>query len=99
MDFVPGNKIKISRAHDLFCVQGLQWYAKRLRMDEDGEVAHEFLDEVLPEVPSGTEEHRRQLPKFQMHYSTHPAKVKEQVLALDGRIRHGVEHQGRLQWV
>ncbi|KAL5977857.1 hypothetical protein ACLOJK_036880 [Asimina triloba] len=29
---------------------GLQWYAKCLRIDEDGDVADEFLDEVLPEA-------------------------------------------------
>ncbi|KAL5985415.1 hypothetical protein ACLOJK_027399 [Asimina triloba] len=29
---------------------GLQWYAKRLKIDEDGDVADEFLDEVLPEA-------------------------------------------------
>ncbi|PKI46892.1 uncharacterized protein LOC116205644 [Punica granatum] len=80
-------------------VQGLRWYAKRLRIDEDGDVAHEFLDEVLPEVSSGSEEHKRQFPKFQVRYSNRPAKVKEQVMALDGRIQHCVEHQGRLQWV
>lgn len=79
--------------------QGLRWYAKRLRIDEDGDVAHEFIDEALHEVSSGTEEHKRQFSKFQVRYSTRPAKVKEQVMALDGRIQHCVEYQGRLQWV
>lgn len=31
-----------------FFLQGLRWYAKRLQVDEDGDVADEFLDEVLP---------------------------------------------------
>ncbi|KAK4803716.1 hypothetical protein SAY86_003533 [Trapa natans] len=75
-------------------VQGLRWYAKRLRIDEDGDVAHEFIEEVS----SGTEEHKRQFPKFHVRYSTQPAKVKEQVMSPGGRIQHCVEHQGSLQW-
>ncbi|KAK4745252.1 hypothetical protein SAY87_011564 [Trapa incisa] len=70
-------------------VQGFRWYAKRLRIDEDGDVAHEFIDEVS----SGTEDHKRQYPKFNVRYSTQPAKVMEQVMSVDGRIQHCVEHQ------
>lgn len=80
-------------------VQGLQWYAKRLRIDEDGDVAHEFLDEVLPKAPSGIEEDKRQFPRFKVRRSAQSVKVKEQVIALDGRIQHCVEHKGRVQWV
>ncbi|XP_024387435.1 uncharacterized protein [Physcomitrium patens] len=43
-------------------VQGLTWYAKELRADDDGDVAQEFLKEVIPEsrdpsviTPSGFE--------------------------------------------
>ncbi|XP_043695270.1 uncharacterized protein LOC122645923 [Telopea speciosissima] len=76
-------------------VQGMGWFAKRLRIDEDGDVADEFLNEVLPEVPSG--EHKPlPLPKFEVKYSTRPAKVRNQVMAIDGRINQSVEFQGRL---
>lgn len=81
-------------------VQGLKWYGKRLRIDEDGDVADEFLDEVLPETSvSSSEEEQRTLPKFQIKYSTRPAKVKNQVLSHEGKIQQSVEFQGRLQWV
>ncbi|KAL8112651.1 hypothetical protein AgCh_020093 [Apium graveolens] len=82
-------------------VQGFKWYARRLRIDEEGDIADEFLDEVLPEVKtvSMTGENRhRSLPTFEVKYSTLPAKVKSQVLT-EGRIQHSVEHQGRLLWV
>ncbi|XP_015865989.3 uncharacterized protein LOC107403593 [Ziziphus jujuba] len=79
-------------------VQGLKWYAKRLRVDEDGDVADEFLDEVLPKTPNGTE-NQRKLPRFEVKYSARPAKVKGQMLSLDGKIQQCVEHHGRLQWV
>ena len=29
--------------------QGFRWYTRRLRIDEDGDVADEFLDEIIPE--------------------------------------------------
>ncbi|XP_058104253.1 uncharacterized protein LOC131248172 [Magnolia sinica] len=78
-------------------VQGLRWYAKRLRIDEDGDVADEFLEEVLPEAsgPDG----QGAFPKFAVKYNTRPAKVRNQIIAADGNIRHCVEYKGRLQWV
>ncbi|KAK8657994.1 hypothetical protein V6N13_036210 [Hibiscus sabdariffa] len=78
-------------------VQGLKWYAKRLRIDEDGDVADEFLDEVLPEA-SGAENEQKPYPKFEVKYSTRRAKVKTQVMSHDGKIQQCVENQGRLQW-
>ncbi|KAI6707507.1 hypothetical protein NL676_010469 [Syzygium grande] len=77
-------------------VQGLRWCAKRLRIDEDGDVAHEFLDEVLPDA---TELEEKPLPKFAARYSTRPALVKNQVISRDGKVQHCVEHHGRLEWV
>lgn len=73
----------------------------RLRIDEEGDVADEFLDEVLPEVKtlSMTEGNKqRSLPTFEVKYSSLPAKVRRQVLT-QGRIQHSVEYQGRLLWV
>ncbi|GKU95731.1 hypothetical protein SLEP1_g9054 [Rubroshorea leprosula] len=80
-------------------VQGLRWYAKRLRIDEDGDVADEFLNEVLLETSISAEDDQRSFPKFQIKYSTIPAKVKNQVVSLGGKIQQHVEFQGRLQWV
>lgn len=76
--------------------QGLRWYAKRLRVDEDGDVADEFLSEVLPEKVS-IEEQNRQFPKFEVKYQTKPAKIRNQVLSSAGKIQLCVEHQGRLE--
>lgn len=82
----------------LVCIQGLRWYAKRLRIDEDGDIADEFLNEVMEETPTNTEDHQRPFPRFEVKYSTRPAKVKNLVLSQEGKIQC-VEHQGRLQWV
>ncbi|KAK9266913.1 hypothetical protein L1049_027172 [Liquidambar formosana] len=80
-------------------IQGLRWFAKRLRIDEDGDVADEFFNEVLPETSSSLEGQHKPLPKFEVKYSTRPAKVKKQAMSLDGKIQQYVEYQGRLQWV
>ncbi|KAK1568588.1 hypothetical protein Q3G72_026284 [Acer saccharum] len=69
-----------------FGVQGLRWYAKCLKIDEDGDVADEFLDEVLTETSVNVEEKHTLLSKFEVRYSTKPVKVKNQV-SLDGRIQ------------
>ncbi|KAI4315135.1 hypothetical protein L6164_027978 [Bauhinia variegata] len=79
-------------------VQGLSWYAKRLRIDEDGDVADEFLDEVSSEKSAVAVDHQISTVRFKAKYNTRPAKVKEQVLS-DGKLKQRVEHQGRLQWV
>jgi len=79
-------------------VQGLRWYAKRLKIDDDGDVADEFLDEVLPETSTNTEHHQKPFPRFEVKYSTRPAKVKNLVVSPDGKIQQYVEHQGKLQW-
>ncbi|XP_049414450.1 uncharacterized protein LOC125877154 [Solanum stenotomum] len=80
-------------------VQGLRWYAKRLRIDEDGDVADEFLEEVLEDTRSSTEEHHRQYPRFELKYTTKPAKITSQALSAAGKIQHRVEHQGKLEWI
>ncbi|CDP13002.1 unnamed protein product [Coffea canephora] len=80
-------------------VQGFRWYAKRLRMDEDGDVADEFLDEIPPEKYAIDKEHHKSLPRFQAKYSTRPVKLSNQARCLNGTIQFGVEYQGRLEWV
>ncbi|KAK6947437.1 hypothetical protein RJ641_000910 [Dillenia turbinata] len=79
---------------------GLKWYGRGLRIDEDGDVADEFLDEVASEeTSSSNDEHHRPVPKFQVKYSARQVKVRSQIISPDGRIRQNVEYQGRLQWV
>ncbi|KAL0432304.1 UNVERIFIED_CONTAM: hypothetical protein Slati_2564700, partial [Sesamum latifolium] len=78
---------------------GLRWYARNLRIDEDGDVADEFLDEVSPNMQENMEEHNRKLPRFEVKYSTRPAKVVNQALLANGKIQQHVEFQGRLEWV
>ncbi|KAF5734280.1 hypothetical protein HS088_TW16G00727 [Tripterygium wilfordii] len=80
-------------------VQGLRWYAKCLRIDDDGDVADEFLDEVLTETTHNVEEQPKHHPRFEVKRRTRPIKVKNQVLSVDGKIQQCIEHQGRLQWV
>uniref|UniRef100_A0A1D1YIK7 Eye-specific diacylglycerol kinase n=1 Tax=Anthurium amnicola TaxID=1678845 RepID=A0A1D1YIK7_9ARAE len=76
-------------------VQGLKWYGKRLRVDEDGDVADEFLDDLLPKEALGMDNHRV-LPTFKLRHSTQPAAVRDQIIVADGSVRHIVEHKGRL---
>ncbi|MQL74216.1 hypothetical protein Taro_006560 [Colocasia esculenta] len=78
--------------------KGFKWYGEKLKVDEDGDVADEFLDEVLPEEVPGTD-NQCVFPTFKINYSTRPAAVKKQIFASDGIVRQGVEHRGRLQWV
>ncbi|TQD93574.1 hypothetical protein C1H46_020845 [Malus baccata] len=65
-------------------VLGLRWHSKRLRIDEDGDVADEFLDKVFPGMSISTENNRA-LPRFEVKHNTKPAKVKTQALH-DGNI-------------
>ncbi|KAL6506608.1 hypothetical protein OROHE_022440 [Orobanche hederae] len=78
-------------------IQGLRWYAQRLRIDEDGDIADEFLDEVSPNTSTDMEKHDT-YRRFQLKYSTKPAKVKNLALLPNGKIQHLVEYQGRLEW-
>lgn len=70
-------------------VQGLGWYAKHLRIDEDGDVANKFFVDVSSEMPA----------RFTLNIDTRPVKVKKQVLSPEGKVLQCVEHQGRLQVV
>lgn len=78
-------------------VQGLKWYARHLKIDEDGDVAHEFLDEILPTASSsGEEDQHRPFPQLRVKYSAKVAKVRHQSLAPNGKVLQSVEYQGRL---
>lgn len=52
------------------------------------DVADEFLEEILRDIPSSTEEHNRQYPEFELKYTTEPAKVTNQALSAAGKIQH-----------
>jgi len=83
-------------------VQGFRWYGRRLKIDEDGDVADEFFDEVSRDSFTMKQDgNQRGLPTFQVKRSSTimPAKVKKQALSLDGRIQQSIEHRGKLQWV
>ncbi|XP_010439920.1 PREDICTED: uncharacterized protein LOC104723284 [Camelina sativa] len=80
-------------------IQGLRWYTKRLRVDEDGDVADEFLEEG-PEKPTNAEDddHNciKTMPRLQIKRKTKPAKVTRLVVSSDGKLQQCIEHQGRL---
>ncbi|XP_062218072.1 uncharacterized protein LOC133918287 [Phragmites australis] len=80
-------------------VQGFRWYTRRLRIDEDGNVADEFLDEVVPESSMSSD--ASPVGRFEVKYNTRPTALamKKQIIAVDGDIRHSLEYQGQLQWV
>lgn len=81
-------------------VQGLKWYARRLRTDEDGDVADEFLDQVKRDPSLSLENHQQQqMPSFQAKRNTRPAKIQCQVMSPNGKFQQCVESQGKLRWV
>ena len=61
--------------------QGFKWCARRLLVDEDGDVADEFFDEASPDSS-------RSRPIFCVKHSTRPAVVRRQTLAADGSVCH-----------
>ncbi|MCD7453331.1 hypothetical protein HAX54_020573 [Datura stramonium] len=58
------------------------------RIPHHRDVADEFLEEILRDIPSSTEEHNRQYPEFELKYTTEPAKVTNQALSAAGKIQH-----------
>ncbi|KAL9287237.1 hypothetical protein AtEden1_Chr4g0294191 [Arabidopsis thaliana] len=78
-------------------IQGLRWYTKRLRVDEDGDVADEFLEEG--EKSTNAEDGHnciKTMPRFQIKRKTKPVKVRGLVVSSDGKLQQCIEHQGRL---
>ena len=66
-----------------FGVQGLSWYAKELRADDDGDVAQEFLREVVPEA---RDLNATTAPSFEAVRHTRPVKLKGPVCTQDGNV-------------
>ncbi|KAD6453630.1 hypothetical protein R6Q59_015475 [Mikania micrantha] len=80
-------------------VQGLQWYTRCLKIDEDGDVADEFLEEVFTETVANSNAPQTTWSEFQVKLTTKPAKARNPCLTRDGTIQHYVKHHGRLQLV
>ncbi|KAL8216390.1 hypothetical protein R6Q57_023227 [Mikania cordata] len=76
-------------------VQGLEWYARRLKVDEDGDVADEFLEEIYPETSSNTQHKQFQYPKIVVKLNAKPARSRNPVLTREGTIQQFVEHQAK----
>nr|GEY40681.1 hypothetical protein [Tanacetum cinerariifolium] len=74
-------------------LQGLRWYTQRLKVDEDGDVAHEFIEEVFLETTSNTAVHCKQFPIFEVKLNTKNAKARNPVLSSEGKIQQYVEFQ------
>nr|GEU94098.1 hypothetical protein [Tanacetum cinerariifolium] len=80
-------------------VQGLEWYTRSLKIDEDGDVADEFLEEVPTRTPNknANELHHKTMPKFKAKLVTNPAKARNPRLSSEGRVY--VKCQGRVQLI
>ncbi|KAG4973105.1 hypothetical protein AAZX31_11G041800 [Glycine max] len=79
-------------------IQGLDWYVNHLRMDEDGDLADQFLDEVSSEKPEGVAvDHHKTQARFKLKNGTKSVRVKKPIL-LGGKIIPQIveSHQGRL---
>ncbi|CAI9290630.1 unnamed protein product [Lactuca saligna] len=77
-------------------VQGLGWYARRLKIDEDGDVADEFLVENILETEEIHQQKQQFVPKFEVKLNMKSAKARNPILSREGRIQHYVEYRGRL---
>ncbi|CAI0472837.1 unnamed protein product [Linum tenue] len=84
-------------------VQGLRWYAKSLKIDEDGDVANEFLDETISLFPTPTSfsfgNDPSALPRFEARSNVRHAKVRRQFMSPEGKFLNCIEHQGGFQLV
>ncbi|KAL5208176.1 hypothetical protein ABZP36_032611 [Zizania latifolia] len=80
-------------------VQGFRWYTRKLRIDDDGDVADEFFDEVVPESLINND--ATPVGRFRVKYNTRSAALamRKQIIQVDGDIRHSLEYEGRLRWV
>lgn len=77
-------------------MQGLRWYADKLRVDDDGDVAQEFLSEVIPETPGPY--NTRRPPRFESVPRTRPVKLKGDVCTHDGNVHQHVESPIGSHW-
>ncbi|KAI3703513.1 hypothetical protein L1987_73643 [Smallanthus sonchifolius] len=78
-------------------VQGLQWYTRSLKIDEDGDVADEFLEEVFHETVANAPQ--KTWSEFQVKLTAKPAKAKDPCLSREGTVQHTIKYHGRRQLV
>jgi len=78
-------------------VQGFSWYSQKLQVDEDGDFAEEFLNEVLPDLTGS--DGSREVPRLKVNPSTNPAKLASRMFTESGIVYQSVEHAGGLRWV
>ncbi len=78
------------------CEKGLTWYSERLRVDDDGDIAEEFLSEVLP---SGFGNRSRRARFESSRQQTRPVTLKGHVCTHDGNVHQIVETSGKSTWV
>ncbi|KAL0834180.1 hypothetical protein Bca101_086069 [Brassica carinata] len=64
-------------------IQGLRWYTKRLRVDEDGDVADEFLEEGDKPTNAEDDHSSKTMPRLEAKRKTKPAKVRRLVVSSD----------------
>eukprot|EP00249_Psilotum_nudum_P007925 c20915_g1_i1 orf=326-625(-) len=76
-------------------VQGLRWYAEKLQMDEDGDVAQEFLDEVV--LHASCSDDLRKPPRFEVKMLTRPVTPKGPICTSDGNVHQFVESASGIQ--
>ncbi|KAJ0964349.1 hypothetical protein J5N97_029471 [Dioscorea zingiberensis] len=78
-------------------VQGLRWYARQFLIDEDGDAADEFLNEIS--LPENQITQTQTAAKFEINFSTKPAAIRKQTISTDGNIHQIMMYQGRTEWV
>ena len=66
-------------------LQGLQWYAEKLKMDEDGDVAQEFLIEAITS-PSALDSHN-----LEVKIPAKPIRLKGPICIMNGNVYQYVE--------
>ncbi|KAI5079217.1 hypothetical protein GOP47_0006888 [Adiantum capillus-veneris] len=76
-------------------VQGLQWYAEKLMMDEDGDVAQEFLKEVVSQPSCGGS---GSSSNFEVKSPAKPVKLKGPLCTLNGNVHQSVESSSGVHW-
>jgi hypothetical protein len=78
------------------CAKGLKWYSERLRVDDDGDIAEEFLSEVLPAGPGN----RNRRARFEcVRQKTRPVTLKGPVCTHNGNVHQIIETLGKSSWV
>eukprot|EP01018_Ginkgo_biloba_P008154 Gb_40697 [translate_table: standard] len=78
-------------------VQGFRWYAEKLQVDEDGDIAEEFLNEIIPEITRSGD--LRKPSGFEVKLSTRSVNLRSHTCSVDGNVHQCVEHRGKLRWV